>query len=113
MAVESAADRASFFADFGEVDGLGAAALKWTLGAVTTAVPGHFHRGSVTIVSDDGADMLNSRATFHCALEALPTGAAAGQSVAFASAAHTGDYTVKSIEPDGTGMIVVLLEEDV
>lgn len=112
MAVESAADRASFFADFGEVDTDLLPAMRWTSGAVTMRVAGHLHRGAVTIDVEDGPRVLNNRATFHCALEALPTGAAIGQAAHYASSEHTGDYTVKSIEPDGTGMIVVLLEED-
>lgn len=110
--IETAADRASFFADFGEVDVDGLPAMRWTSGVVTTRVAGHLHRGSVTIDADEGARVLNNRGTFHCALEALPIGAAAGQSAHYECAAHTGDYTVKSIEPDGTGMIAVLLEED-
>ena len=109
MAVESAADRAGFFADFGEVDEAGDPLLRWTVGAVTVGVSGHFHRGSVRIEAEDGAGVLNSRATFHCALEALPLLAATEQAVTFGSTA----YTVKSIEPDGTGLVVVLLEEDV
>lgn len=113
MTVESATDRASFFADFGEVDADLLPAMRWTSGAMTTRVAGHLHRGSVTVDVDDGPRVLNNRATFHCALEALPIGAAAEQSLHFQSTALTADYTVKSIEPDGTGMLVVLLEEDV
>lgn len=110
MAVESAADRASFFADFGELDDDGVTpALKWTAGAVTTDVAGHLHRGTVRMDVEDGAGVINNRATFHCALEALPIGAAVGQAVTFKGT----DYTVKSIEPDATGLVVVLLEEDV
>lgn len=112
MPVESAADRASFFADFGEVDGGGDAALKWTSGAGTVAVPGHLHRGTVTMDVEEGPRVQNNRATFHCAIEALPADAATGQAVQFESAAHTAGYTVKSIEPDSTGMVAVLLEED-
>ena len=57
--------------------------------------------------ADDGFGALNNRATFHCALEALPIGAAAEQGAVFQGTS----YTVKSIEPDNTGMVVVLLEE--
>ncbi|RYE48339.1 MAG: hypothetical protein EOP24_07980 [Hyphomicrobiales bacterium] len=105
--VESTADRASFFADFGESDGSGVPELKWTAGAVTSPVAGHFHRGTVRMEADDGFGAINTRATFHCALEALPIGAAAEQAVVFQSI----NYSVKSIEPDNTGMVVVLLEE--
>lgn len=113
MTVESVADRASFFADFGEVDVDGLPALRWTSGAVTTRVAGHLHLGAVTVDAEEGARILNSRGTFHCALEALPIGAAVGQSLHYQSLAFTADYTVKSIEPDGTGLLAVLLEEDV
>lgn len=71
MAVESAADRASFFADFGEVDTDLLPAMRWTSGVVTTRVAGHLHRGAVTIDVEDGPRVLNNRATFHCAVDAL------------------------------------------
>lgn len=100
MAVESAADRAGFLADFGE-------SISWTVGVVTSTVTVLGHRGSIRIDVQEGADVLNTRATVQVVESDLPSGAAAGNAVSFRGVAHT----VKSIEKDGTGMVVVLLEE--
>lgn len=101
MSVESAADRAMFMADFGET-------LTWWVGVVPSPVLALPHLGSTRIDAEDGAGIVNARATMQLPAESLPVGAATGNQVELRSVA----YVVKSIEPDGTGMLVVLLEED-
>ena len=102
MPVESAADRAAFIsaADFGEV-------LSWTVGVVTSPVPGIPSTGALRLDQQDGPGMVGRQAALLCALEAVPVSAGLGNSVSFRGFPHT----VKSLEPDGTGMVLVRLEE--
>lgn len=98
MAVESAADRASLLADFGE-------AITW--GAAT--ITGLAHAGSLRLEGMDGAGAMSAQAAVLCRSADLPGDAAAGDAVSFRGTAHT----VRAIEPDGTGMTLVRLEETV
>lgn len=102
MPVETAADRAAFVSadEFGEL-------LSWTAGAVTTTVPGIPSTGALRIEQMDGAGMLGRNCAVLVSVDALPLGAGNGDAVTFRSASHS----VKSIEPDGTGMALVRLEE--
>lgn len=100
MSVESAADRAAFLADFGEV-------ITWTVGAAVSSLTVIAHAGTTRMEAEDGAAVLNNRATLQCREADIPLGAARGNAVGFRSLAHI----VKSIEPDGAGMAVILLEE--
>lgn len=102
MSVESAADRLAFLADFG-------VSASWTVGVTSTTLTGILHAGTVRIAADDGADVLNIRASLQVRSADVPGGAGEGDAVSLSAVA----YTVKSIEPDGTGMTVVLLEQAV
>lgn len=104
MAIESAADRAVFVssADFGET-------ILWTVGAedpVAINVLGQ--AGSLMIDTQDGPSIQGQEATCTLQESDLPLNADQGDDVLF-RAKH---YRVKSIEPDGTGMANVRLEED-
>lgn len=104
MAVESAADRLAFLDpdDFGEE-------ITWTVGAVSSALDVVANAGTLRIEGMDSPSALNTQATLYCREADVPAGGAEGDSVTFRSVAHT----VKSIEPDGTGMAIVRLEETV
>ncbi|CAN7585533.1 hypothetical protein LJR016_004315 [Devosia sp. LjRoot16] len=100
MPVESDADRASFFADFNADE---PSPFLW--GVTPMAIIGH--RGTVRVDSDDGFGALNNRATIQCRDVDIPPGGAAGDAVTFRGVSHV----VKAIQPDGTGLSVLLLEE--
>ena len=104
MAVETAADRAAFLDadEFGEI-------LAWTSGAVTSTVPGIPSTGALRIDQMEGPGVLGRHCAVLVSVGDLPIGAGPGNAVTFRSAPHT----VKSIEPDGTGMALVRLEENV
>ncbi len=104
MAIESAADRAVFLnpSEFGEV-------IAWTVGAVTTDVAGVPDTGTLRLDMDDGPGVIGRHAALICSVADMPPGAMPGNAVLFRSVAHR----VKSIEPDGTGMAVVRLEETI
>lgn len=102
MSVESAADRAGFLADWG-------VSVSWVVGVTASTLTGILHAGTVRVAADDGADILNARASLQVRSADVPASAGAGDAVAIAGT----DYLVKSIEPDGTGMSVVLLEEEI
>lgn len=100
--IETADDRAGFVADFG-------ISASWTVGAVTSAVAGLFHNGSVRLGLDDGPDVLNRRASLSLPAASVPASAGEGDVVVIDGV----NYQVKSIERDGTGWCVVRLEESV
>lgn len=105
MPVESAADRAVFVngADFGET-------ILWTVGdADPVAISVIGQAGSLMIDTQDGPMIQGQEATVVMPESDLPLGAAQGDEVLF-RAKH---YLVKSIEPDGTGMANMRLEEDI
>lgn len=105
MAIESDADRLAMLADFG-------GAVRWTVGAATAELVGLLHKGTVRMEMDEGPDILNARATLQCRTSDVPAGAAMGNGLVFTDPLTEADenYVVKSIEPDGTGMSIVLLE---
>lgn len=103
MPVESASDRAVFFsgADFGET-------ILWTVGdldPVGINVLGQ--NGSLMIDTEDGPSIQGQEATVTMVEADLPLGADRDDGILF-RARH---YVVKSIEPDGTGLAIVRLEE--
>lgn len=104
MPVETPADRAVFFngADFGET-------ILWTVGDVDPfAINVLPQAGSLMIDTQDGPDIHGQEATMVMQESDLPLNADRDDQVLF-RAKH---YLVKSIEPDGTGIVVVRLQED-
>ncbi len=100
MGVESDADRLSFLSDWNEDE---PSPFLW--GATEIAIIGH--AGTVMLEAEDGFGVQNSRATIQCREMDIPVGGVIGDAVTFRGVAHT----VKSIQPDGTGMVIVTLEE--
>ena len=99
MAVESYADRATMLADFGE-------AVAWTVGITTTSLVGVADTASLAMGGETGG-ALDRRLGVLINGDDLPIGATAGQGVMFRGVA----CRVKAIEPDGSGMVLVRLEE--
>lgn len=101
MAIETAADRAVFLNpdEFGE-------AVSWTVGATTVSVAGLAIASALQVDGQDTPGVMLSQAAFKLAGEDVPSGAGEGNAVTFRGVAHT----VRSIEPDGTGMTLVRLE---
>lgn len=103
MPVESAADRAVFFsaADFGET-------ILWTVGGLDpVGVNVIGQNGSLMMDTEDGPPIQGQEATVTMVEADLPLGADRNDGILF-RARH---YVVKSIEPDGTGVAIVRLEE--
>lgn len=100
MAVESDADRAQFLSadEFGE-------ALYWPTGAAQP-IYGMADTGTVRLEGDGTPGILARHASLMIRASDVPSGAGEGDDVTFRAVAHT----VRSIEPDGTGMAVVRLE---
>lgn len=100
MSVESAADRAALLADFG-------VSVSWTVGATTSTVTAIFDHGTIP-QGFDAAAGRNRRATLTLREADLPVGA--GTKTDRLSAGGK-TWLPKSVEPDGTGMAVVTMEE--
>ena len=103
MAVESAADRAVFVNkdEFGAV-------VTWPLvpsGSVDISVLSQ--AGTILIGTQNGPDIQTSEATLVVVQDDLPAGAAQGQVITFQAV----PYSVRSIEPDGTGFALIRMEQ--
>lgn len=105
MSVESAADRAAFCdaTEFG-------VSVTWSVsGTVSAPFDAIFDNGTIDQGVQDGADVLNRPATLSFAEALLPAGAGEGNDLVTVGGQV---YFVKTIEPDGTGMVAVRLEVD-
>lgn len=104
MAVESAADRTVFVDpdDFGEE-------VTWTVGATPSTLNVLADAGTVIVDVGETPGIRDAHAVVLCPSADIPAGADEGDAVTFRGVAHT----VRSIEPDGTGMSVVRLERTV
>lgn len=104
MAVESAADRAAFVS----TDEFGTSAVYTPAGgAASDPIAGIFDRPSTSTVFND-AVTLDTRPTFLCPDSLLPGDAETGAGDQIAVDGE-GTFEVSSIEPDGTGMALLLL----
>jgi hypothetical protein len=109
MPVETAADRAAFvsIADFG-------VAASYTHGATTATVAGIFDATAALVADGDGLGgdfagpgVLTSRPALTVTAASLPAGAGEGDAVTVEGV----DYQVAEFRPDGTGMVVLILEK--
>ena len=102
MPVESAADRAALF----DTDEFGVAATV-TIGiAAPVTVNGVFENEFVGVEVDAGVPIESTRPVFTCR-EADVTGIAQGDTVVIDGTSRT----VRGIEPDGTGIVRLILKE--
>lgn len=103
MGFESAADRASFFVD-------DAVTVAWSVdGVAASPFLGNWDSGTIAQDLTSGPEVLNRRGTLSFPLASLPAGAdadGADNEVTIAGAV----YSTKSIETDGTGLVLVRLE---
>jgi hypothetical protein len=100
VSVETAADRAAFFADFGM-------SVGWTVGAATTTLNALFDHGTIP-QGFDGGNGRNRRATLIIRTADVPGGAGGASDRLSVDGAN---WLPKSLEPDGTGLTKVTLEE--
>ena len=103
MPVESDADRASFFADFG-------VSVAWSVnGVAASAFAANWDSGTFAQEATTGPELLNRRGTLSFPLASLPPGADADGVDNVVTIAGV-EYATKSIEVDGTGMVIVRIE---
>lgn len=103
MSVESSADRAALLADFGMN-------ISWQVGAGAPAeFTALYDSGTIEQEFQDGAGGLNTRATLTLRAEDLPAGAGAAADVIVV---NTVTFHPKAMKPDGTGLVIVTLEQD-
>lgn len=104
MPVESAVDRATFL----NADEFGAEGVYTPAGGVASGpISGIFDRPSIAAGINDAAT-VDARPTFCCQADALPTAADADAEDRL-DVTGEGAFTVFSIEPDGTGMVLLRL----
>ena len=103
MAVESAADRAVFV----NPDEFGALVTWPVTGGGTVDIAVLSQTGTILLGTQDGPDVQTSEATLVVVEASLPAGATQGQTISFGGT----EFTVRSIEPDGTGFALVRMEE--
>ncbi|WP_262048654.1 hypothetical protein [Bradyrhizobium sp. Bra78] len=104
MPIESDADRAVFFS----ADEFGASAVYTPAGgAASDPFDGIFDRPTIGEPLNE-VSTVDARPTFCCRASALP-GAAVGDAGDQLAVAGAGTFEVVSIEPDGTGMVLLRL----
>ena len=103
MAVETAADRAIFVS----ADDFGVAASYTPAGGSASTVNGIFD--NEYFATDAGGEVAFAlqQPMFHCRTADVPS-AAEGDAIRVSGV----DYTVRNVRPDGTGMTMLMLEED-
>jgi hypothetical protein len=99
MPVESATDRAAYLADFGDE-------AIFTHGTTSTAVRGILDAPTRMDDGESGAGSMMVHPSFLCAEADLPAGFTAGDGVSVGGS----PYVAKPLQPDGSGMVLVLLE---
>ena len=103
MTVESAADRAVFL----NPDEFGATAIYTPHGGpASDPIAGQFDRPNRSASLADLVDTIDARPTFLCRQADLPA-AADGNADDLLAVAGAAIYRVTSIEPDGTGMVLL------
>jgi len=101
MSVESAADRLAFF----DVDEHAVDATHTPAGGAARAVPGIFDNEYVTVFDGEDASVESSGPVFMCRTADV-SAAAHGDTLAISGTV----YTVRGVQPDGTGMTTLRLE---
>lgn len=103
MAVESATDRAAFV----NPDEFGVTAVYTTAAGADSDLDGVFAEPFATAFGVGGAGIATSEPRFTCRSADLPAAAAVGDRLAVSDRS----FRVATIEPDGTGMTALQLEE--
>jgi hypothetical protein len=102
MAVESAADRAVFVStdDFG-------VASTYTHDSSSSTINGIFDNEYAEVEIEAGVPISSTRPGFMCRTADLPSGAEPEDTIVISGTT----YNVRAIKSDGTGMTVLLLEQ--
>lgn len=103
MAVESADDRAIFFA----VDDFGTAATYTPQGGVASTVNGIFDNDFIEVDAGGGVGVALQQPRFLCR-----TADVSSASEGDALVINTVNYTIRIVQDDGTGITTLVLEAD-
>lgn len=103
MAVETADDRAVFVS----VDDFGVAATYTPAGGVASTVNGIFDNEYIAVEAGGEVAVALQEPRFHCRTADVAS-AAEGDAIVI----NAVNYTIRIVQPDGTGMTMLVLEED-
>jgi len=104
MAIEGATERAVFF----DTDDFAAASSYTSTGGSASTVNGIFYNEFFEVDPLSGVGVVSAQPRFICATADLPSGAASGDAITVDSTA----YTVRVIQPEGTGVTTLVLEKN-
>ncbi len=103
MAVESADDRAIFFS----ADDFGVTASYTPAGGAASSVKGIFDNEYFETDAGGEVAIALQQPMFHCRTADV-SGVAEGDAIVI----NTVNYTIRNVRPDGTGLTMLILEED-
>ena len=104
MAIEGATERAVFF----DTDDFATASSYTPTGGSASTVNGIFDNEFFEVDPLSGVGVVSAQPRFICAMADLPSGAVSGDAITVDSTA----YTVRVIQPEGTGVTTLVLEKD-
>ena len=104
MAIEGATEPAVFF----DTDDFAAASNYTPLGGSASTVNGIFDNEYFEVDPLSGVGVVSAQPRFVCTTADLPSGAASGDAITIDGTA----YTVRVIQPEGTGVTSLVLEKD-
>ena len=104
MAIEGATERAVFF----DTDDFATASSYTPSGGSASTVNGIFDNEFFEVDPLSGVGVVSAQPRFICTTADLPSGAAAGDAITVDGTA----YTVRVIQPEGTGVTTLVLEKN-
>ncbi len=104
MAIEGATERAVFF----DIDDFATASSYTPTGGSASTLDGIFDSKFFEVDPISGVGVVSAQPRFICTTADLPSGAAAGDAITVDGTA----YTVRVIQPDGTGITTLVLEKN-
>jgi len=104
MAIEGATERAVFF----DTDDFATASSYTPSGGSTRTVNGIFDNEFFEVDPLSGVGVVSAQPRFICTTADLPSSAAAGDAITIDGTA----YTVRVIQPEGTGVTTLVLEKN-
>ena len=104
MAVETADDLTIFFS----IDDFGLAGSYTLNGGATSTINGIYDNEFLEVDPQSGVGIVSAEPRFMCRSSDVPATAAPGDALVVNSI----NYTVRVIQPDGTGVTTLVLERD-
>ncbi|MFP6704707.1 MAG: hypothetical protein VCE75_01385 [Alphaproteobacteria bacterium] len=104
MAIEGATERAVFF----DTDDFATASSYTPSGGSASTVNGIFDNENFEVDPLSGVGVVSAQARFACTMADLPSGAVSGDAFTIDGTA----YTVRVIQPEGTGITTLVLEKN-